>query len=56
MVMNNPNGNFPPSFPILKVDNYENLCKQMKVVFCCKDLWDLVKEGLEPLVEKATDE
>ena len=56
MAMNYANGNFLTSLPVLKGDNYENWCKQMKVIFYYQGLWDLVKEGLEPLVEKATDE
>ena len=28
----------------------------MKVVFCCQDLWDLVKEGVTLIVEDATDQ
>ena len=40
----------------MKVDNYQNWCKQMKIVFCCQDLWNLVKEGLESLEENATEE
>src|SRR3954470_22145617 len=55
MAMNHPNGHFPATLPILKGDNYENWCKQVKVVFCCQDLWDLVKEGVEPLAEGAKE-
>ena len=47
MAMNHPNGHFPASLSILKVDNYENYCKQVTVVFCFQDLWDLVKKWLE---------
>ena len=28
----------------------------MKFVFCYQDLWDLVKEGLEPLKQNAIEE
>ena len=56
MAMNHQNRHFPASLLILKKDNYENWCKQMKVVFCCQDLWDLVKEGVTPIAEDATDQ
>ena len=45
------NANYPATLPILKVDNYENWCKQMKVLFKCQGLWYLVKDGLETLGE-----
>ena len=48
--------NYPASLPILKVDNYENWCKQMKVLFHCQGLWDLVKDGVKELEEDASEE
>ena len=56
MAMNHPNGHFPANLPILKSNNYENWCKQIKVLFCYQDLWDLVKEGVATLAESATDQ
>ena len=53
--MNYTNRNFPASLPILKGDNYENWCKQMKVIFYFQGLWDLVKHGLEPLDEDTSE-
>ena len=50
------NANYPATLPILKVDNYENWCKQMKVLFRCQGLWDLVKDGVEVLGENASEE
>ena len=50
------NANYPTTLPILKVDNYENWCKQMKVLFRCQGLWDLVKAGVEALGENASEE
>ena len=54
MAMNYANENFLASLPILKGDNYENWCKQKKVIFYFQGLWDLVKHGLEPLDEDAS--
>ena len=56
MAVNYGNENYPASLPILKVDNYENWCKQMKVLFLCQGLWDLVKDGVEELGEDASEE
>ena len=56
MALSHLNGIFQVSLPILKGQNYENWCKQLKVIFCCQDLWDLMDEGVTPLVENATDE
>ena len=50
------NANYPATLPILKVDNYKNWCKQMKVLFRCQGLWDLVKDGVEALGENASEE
>ena len=56
MVMNHPNEHFSASLPILKNQNYENWCKQINIVFCYQDLWDLVKEGVTPLATNVTNE
>lgn len=40
----------------MKKWNYENWCKQIKVVYCYQDLGDLVKVGVMPLAENVTDE
>lgn len=53
---NHLNGHFMVSIPILKNHNYKNWCKQIKVVVCHQDLWDLVKEGVTPLATNATYE
>jgi len=50
------NGNFPANLPILNGKNYDNWCKQMKVVFGFQDVWDLVENGLEPIGARATEE
>jgi hypothetical protein len=42
--------------PILKVDNYDNWFKQMKVLFRCQGLSDLVKDGVKELEEDASEE
>lgn len=55
-MMNHPNGHFSTSLQILNNQNYENLCKQINVVFCYQDLLDLVKEGVTPLATNMTDE
>ncbi|PNX78604.1 hypothetical protein L195_g034582 [Trifolium pratense] len=51
-----PNGHFLANLPILNGKNYDNWCKQMKVVFCYQDLWSLVTEGITPIGARATDE
>ena len=51
-----PNGHFPATLPILNSKNYDNWCKQMKVVFCYQDLWNLVTEGVSSIRANATDE
>ena len=56
MAVNYGNENYPASLPILKSDNYENWCKQMKVLLRCQGLWDLVKDGVEALKEDASEE
>ena len=56
MATNHPNEHFPANLSILKNNNYENWCKQIKIVFCYQDLWDLVKEGVTTLAENATDQ
>src|ERR1051325_10978836 len=56
MVVGYGNANYPASLPILKVDNYENWCKQMKVLFRYQGLWDLVKDGVKELEEDASEE
>ena len=56
MAMNYANGNFPANLSILKGDNHENWCKQMNVIFCFQGLWDLVKHGIKPLDEDASEE
>jgi hypothetical protein len=55
-MMNHPNMHFLASLPILKNHNYENWCKQIKIVFCYQDLWDLVKEGVTLLTANVTNE
>lgn len=50
------NGHFPSNLPILNGNTYDNWCKQMKVVFCNQDVWDLVKNGVTPIGENAMDE
>ena len=50
------NTNYLATLSILKVDNYENWCKQMKVLFRCQGLWDLVKDRIEVLEENASEE
>lgn len=54
--MNHSKWFFLESLPILKNQNYENWCKQIKIVSCYQDLWDLLKEGVTPLATNATDE
>lgn len=44
------------NLPILTSKNYDNWCKQMKVVFRFQDMWNLVTEGVPILGGKATDE
>ena len=56
MAVSYGNANYPACLPILKVDNYENWCKQMKVLFRCQGLWDIVNDGLEALEEDASRE
>lgn len=54
--MNHSNGYFPTNLSILNGKNCEYLCKQMKVVFCYQDLWNLVKNKLTSIGENDTDE
>lgn len=54
--MNHPNRHFPANLSIFNGKNYENWCKQMKVIFCYQDLWNLVKNGVTPIREHATNE
>ncbi|MCI04799.1 hypothetical protein A2U01_0025847, partial [Trifolium medium] len=54
--MNHPNDHFPMNFPILSGKNYDNWCKQMKVVFCSQDMWNLVTEGVPTIGARATEE
>ena len=56
MAKNHPNGHFPVNLLILKNNNYENWCKQIKVVFYYQDPWDLVNGGVTTLAEAATDQ
>ena len=56
MVVGYGNANYPASLPILKVDNYENWCKQMKVLFRYQGLWDLIKDEVKDLEEDASEE
>jgi hypothetical protein len=49
------NGAFPGNLPILVGKNYDNWCKQMKVVFGFQDVWDLVQGGVEPVTSTSTD-
>jgi hypothetical protein len=51
-----PNGNFHANFSILDRKNYDNWCKQMKVVFGYQDVWDFVQNGVTPIGDRATDE
>ena len=54
--MNHLNRHFPVSFPILNGKNYDNWCKHMKIVFCYQDMWNLMKEGVTPLVGNTMNE
>ncbi|PNX80341.1 hypothetical protein L195_g036340 [Trifolium pratense] len=56
MMTSHPNGHFPANLPILTAKNYDNWCKQMKVVFCYKDLRSVVTEGVAPLGAHASEE
>ena len=56
MITNHLNEHFPANLLILKNNNYENWCKQIKVVSCYQDLWDLVKEDVAMFAEAATDQ
>lgn len=55
-INSHPNGNFTANIPILNCKNDENWCKQMKVVFCYQDIWDLVKNEVTPIKEDDTNE
>ena len=44
------------NLPILSEKNYDNWCKQMKVVFRFQEMWNLVTEGVPTLGARATDE
>ncbi|GAU45509.1 hypothetical protein TSUD_129550 [Trifolium subterraneum] len=46
MSTNHSNGHFPMNLPILTGKNYDNWCKQMKVVFRFQEMWNLVTEGV----------
>ncbi|PNX99990.1 hypothetical protein L195_g023263 [Trifolium pratense] len=52
----NPNGHFPMNLPILSNNNYDNWCKQMKVVFRFQEMWNLVTEDVPTIDARATDE
>ncbi|MCI50259.1 hypothetical protein A2U01_0071503, partial [Trifolium medium] len=54
--MNHPNGHFPMNLPIPNGKNYDNWCKQMKVVFCAQDMWNLVTGGVPSIGARATDD
>ncbi|GAU38708.1 hypothetical protein TSUD_396360 [Trifolium subterraneum] len=56
MSTNHSNGHFPMNLPILTGKNYDNWCKQMKVVFRFQEMWNLVTEGVPTLGARATDE
>ena len=56
MSSSHSNGHFPMNLPILTGKNYDNWCKQMKVILCFQGFWDLVKYGLEHLDEDPSDE
>ncbi|MCI40598.1 hypothetical protein A2U01_0061831, partial [Trifolium medium] len=51
-----PNGHFQMNFPILNNKNYDNWCKQMKVVFSFQEMWNLVTEGVPKIGARATNE
>lgn len=54
--MNRPNENFMASLIILKNRNYENWFKKINIFFYNQHIWDLVKEGVTPLVENTASE
>ncbi|MCI82866.1 hypothetical protein A2U01_0104140, partial [Trifolium medium] len=44
------------NLPILNNKNYDNWCKQMKVVFCAQDMRNLVTGGVPTIGARSTDE
>lgn len=55
-MISHSNKHFPTNLSTLNDKNYENWCKWMKVVFGYQDIRDLVKNGVTPTGEDATDE
>ena len=53
--MANPNGHFLVTFPILDGRNYDPWSMKMKVILGSQDVWDLVVNGLDPLLANPTD-
>jgi len=51
-----PNRNFFANLPILDGKNYDDWCKQMKVIFGYQVICDLVQNGLTPISGRATNE
>ncbi|MCH97800.1 hypothetical protein A2U01_0018796, partial [Trifolium medium] len=49
------NGVFLGNLSILTAKNYDNWCKQMKVVFEFQDVWDMVSNGVEPIAANASE-
>jgi hypothetical protein len=47
-------GNSSKNRPILDVNNYDNKCKQMKVVFEYQNVLDIVKSDVDPLCDNPT--
>ncbi|GAU32011.1 hypothetical protein TSUD_158010 [Trifolium subterraneum] len=56
MSTNHSNDHFLMNLPILTGKNYDNWCKQMKVVFRFQEMWNLVTKGVPTLGARATDE
>ncbi|MCI03523.1 hypothetical protein A2U01_0024563, partial [Trifolium medium] len=48
-------GQFPANLPVLDGKNYDRWSKQMKVVFGYQDVMDQVSNGVEPILDTATE-
>ena len=49
------NERIPTNLHILEANNYDKLCKQMKVLFGYRDVPEVIKIGVNPLVQGATN-
>lgn len=53
--MASSNGYFPANLPTLDGKNYDNWCRQLKVILGFQDVWELVTNVVEKIGDDATE-